>query len=46
MVGPVNPSSKQEGVYCYVLWKIHNNTFSRFDTPAADYRCDGKFLVY
>jgi hypothetical protein len=46
MVGPVNPSSKKDGVHCYILWKLHNNTFSRFDTPAADYRCDGRFLAY
>ena len=46
LVGPVNPSSKTEGVHCYVLWKLHNNAFSRLDTPATNYRCDGRFLAY
>jgi hypothetical protein len=46
MVGPVDPGSKQDGVHCYVLWKIHNNVFSRFNTPSSNFRCDGRFLAY
>ena len=46
MTGPVDPGSKDEGVHCYTLWKIHNNTFSRLDTPATSFRCDGRFLKY
>ena len=46
MVGPVDPTSKKEGVHCYVLWKIHSNAFQRFNDPASSYRCDGKFLLY
>jgi ABC-type branched-subunit amino acid transport system substrate-binding protein len=46
LVGPVNPGSKTEGVHCYVLWKLHNNAFSRLATPATNYRCDGRFLAY
>ena len=29
--------------HCYILWQIHNGTFSRLDSP-ADYRCDGRFV--
>lgn len=43
-VGPVDPTSKKEGVHCYVLWKLHNNAFERFSDPPANYRCDGQFL--
>ncbi len=46
MVGPVDPSSKKDGVHCYVLWKIHNNVFQRFNDPPANFRCDGRFLAY
>jgi ABC-type branched-subunit amino acid transport system substrate-binding protein len=46
LVGPVNPSSKSEGVHCYILWKLHNNAFERLSDPATGYRCDGRFLAY
>jgi hypothetical protein len=46
MVGPVDPSSKQDGVHCYILWKIVNNQFVRFSDPPSNFRCDGKFLAY
>jgi ABC-type branched-subunit amino acid transport system substrate-binding protein len=31
---------------CYVLWVLHNGAFSRVDTPANAYRCDGTFVPY
>ena len=43
-VGVVNPGSKTDGVYCYTLWKYSGGAFHRFDTPAAKFRCDGRFL--
>jgi hypothetical protein len=46
MTSPVDPGSKQDGVYCYILWKLHNNAFARFNDPATGYRCDGRFLAY
>jgi ABC-type branched-subunit amino acid transport system substrate-binding protein len=46
MTGPVDPTSKKDGVHCYVLWKLHNNAFQRFADPATGYRCDGRFLAY
>jgi len=46
MVGPIDPTSKQDGVHCYVLWKIVNNQFTRFNDPSSSFRCDGRFLVY
>jgi hypothetical protein len=46
MTSPVDPGSKSAGVSCYILWKLHNNVFSRLASPAAGYRCDGSFLAY
>ena len=46
MTAPVDPGSKKDGVYCYILWKLHNNAFERFNDPASSYRCDGRFLAY
>jgi len=31
---------------CYVLWRVHNGQFVRYDTPATQYRCDGGFIPY
>jgi hypothetical protein len=44
IVGPVDPGSKSEGVYCYINWIFKGGAFHRQDTPAANYRCDGRFL--
>ena len=44
IVAPVNPGSKSEGPSCYVLWQFTNGAFHRQATPAANYRCDGRFL--
>ena len=44
IVAPVNPGSKTEGPSCYVLWIFSNGAFHRQSTPAANYRCDGRFL--
>jgi hypothetical protein len=43
-VAPSNPSSKTEGVHCYVLWQYTGGAFHRMDTPVGKYRCDGRFL--
>jgi ABC-type branched-subunit amino acid transport system substrate-binding protein len=43
-VGVVNPGSKSDGVYCYVLWKYSGGAFHRFQDPASGFRCDGRFL--
>jgi hypothetical protein len=42
-VGVINPGSKTDGVYCYVLWKYSGGGFHRMDTPAGKFRCDGRF---
>jgi len=39
-VGAHKPSN------CYLLWRIHNGHFARYDTPATTYRCDGGFEPY
>jgi hypothetical protein len=44
IVGPVDPGSKTEGVFCYILWKFSGGAFHRQDSPASSYRCDGRFL--
>jgi ABC-type branched-subunit amino acid transport system substrate-binding protein len=31
---------------CYVMWRIHNGQYARYNTPAAQYRCDGEFVPY
>jgi ABC-type branched-subunit amino acid transport system substrate-binding protein len=31
---------------CYLLWAIHNGAYSRVDTPADKFRCDGTFVPY
>ena len=46
MTAPVDPGSKQDGVFCYILWKLHNNAFERFNDPSTSYRCDGRFLRF
>lgn len=38
---PANPAKKQPG-NCYVLWVIKGGQYTRVDTPANAYRCDGK----
>ena len=38
---PANPAKKQPG-NCYVLWVIRSGQYTRVDTPANAYRCDGK----
>jgi hypothetical protein len=49
MIAPETPSSKTEGVHCYVLWQFTNGSFQRQADPATSgstggYRCDGRFL--
>jgi ABC-type branched-subunit amino acid transport system substrate-binding protein len=51
MIAPETPSSKTEGVHCYVLWQFANGKFQRLDDPpisgpTGGYRCDGKFVPY
>ena len=31
---------------CYLLWQIHNGAYTRLDTPADSFRCDGTFIPY
>ena len=38
---PANPAKKQPG-NCYVLWVIKGGQYTRVDTPADAFRCDGK----
>ena len=42
-IGMINPGSKTEGVYCYVLWKYSGGAFHRFQDPPSAFRCDGRF---
>ena len=49
MIAPATPSSKTEGVHCYVLWEFKGGKFQRQASPAISgptggYRCDGRFL--
>jgi len=38
--------AKRQPPNCYLLWQIHNGTYTRLDTPADSYRCDGTFVPY
>lgn len=44
MYAPSDPSTKTSGAHCYVLWQLSGGRYSRVDTPANGYRCDGTFL--
>ncbi|HWA65428.1 MAG TPA: ABC transporter substrate-binding protein [Mycobacteriales bacterium] len=49
MIAPETPSSKTEGVHCYVLWQFVNGQFERqadppTNGPTGGFRCDGRFL--
>lgn len=49
MISPETPSSKTEGVHCYILWQFHNGGFQRLADPPINaatggYRCDGRFV--
>jgi ABC-type branched-subunit amino acid transport system substrate-binding protein len=46
IVAPTNPGSKGAGNTCYINWRLSNGSFSRQDSPAKGYRCDGSFLPY
>ncbi|HWT44410.1 MAG TPA: ABC transporter substrate-binding protein, partial [Vicinamibacterales bacterium] len=51
MIAPETPSSKTEGVHCYILWQFVNGQFTRqadppINGPSGGYRCDGRFLPY
>jgi hypothetical protein len=51
MIAPETPSSKTEGVHCYVLWQFVNGQFTRqsdppINGPTGGFRCDGKFLPH
>jgi ABC-type branched-subunit amino acid transport system substrate-binding protein len=51
MIAPETPSSKTEGVHCYVLWQFVNGQFTRqsdppINGPTGGFRCDGRFLPY
>jgi hypothetical protein len=49
MIAPETPSSKTEGVHCYVLWQFQNGEFQRQADPpisgsTGGFRCDGRFV--
>ncbi|HWC33513.1 MAG TPA: ABC transporter substrate-binding protein [Mycobacteriales bacterium] len=49
MIAPETPSSKSEGVHCYVLWQFTGGKFQRQSDPPINgstggFRCDGRFV--
>jgi hypothetical protein len=44
IIAPTNPGSKTTGNTCYIKWRLSNGAFSRQDSPASGYTCDGSFL--
>lgn len=40
---PANPAAKK-GSGCYVIFEIKGGKYLRLDTPAKDFRCDGKMV--
>lgn len=41
----VNNHNPDPSFNCYLLWVIHNGTYTRQDTPANRYRCDGRYVA-
>ena len=43
LIAPSNPGTKAPPT-CYILVKINNGKFARYDSPATAFRCDGGYF--